>query len=466
MANTRNERLRAARERMPSRLVPGEPMSRAELAKAVNEYLWRATGQRFDLDGHHVAKYERAVVRYPIAPYRAALRAVLAAATDLELGFSPPARLRPETAPGLSGGSWTVTSILDAADDVTGSALIHRRDALKTGLAATGAAILGPLAAGWLEPLAGWSGRGGSFSAAEVEALEHLLNMFRDWRATGSGITVSAVVGQLGDVTDRLRGTADSPLTRRAYLAAAELAKLSASMYFDAGAHPSASRFYVLAVQLSKPAEQPSFAATTIAAMARQSFDTGAPGDGLELVHLAQHGTRDTATPRLRTMLATRAAWGHAQLGEVYGFRRAVDAAETAFADVAQEAEPRWLAGLDAAELAGTIGARFRDLAHHDPEQARRAVDYIGRALELRDPGRTRNRLLDTIGLARTHLLTGEVDESCALVDSVVPLVDTAHPGRVARKLDDWSCEAGTRYGDDAMVRETRHRVRQLVIAG
>ena len=105
MATGRNELLRAARERSASRLVPGEPMTRAELAEAVNAWLWTATGQRYDLDAHHVAKYERGVVRYPIAPYRSALRAVLGASTDTELGFVAPVRHRPATVPGLSGRS-------------------------------------------------------------------------------------------------------------------------------------------------------------------------------------------------------------------------------------------------------------------------------------------------------------------------------------------------------------------------
>ena len=462
----RNERLRAARERIPSRLVPGEPLSRSELAEAVNAHLWQVTGRRYDLDGHHVSKYERGVVRYPIAPYRAALRAVLGAATDAELGFVAPSQIRTARPLTPSTGPWTVAGILDSAHDLTESTLIDRRSALRSALAGTGAAILGPLAAGWLEPLEGLSTRGGAvFSAAEVEALARAVGLFRDWRSAAIG--PSAVVGQLGDVTDRLRGAADNPLTGRVFLAAAELSKIAGSMYFDAGAHSSAQRFYMGGVQLAKAAREPSFAATTLAAMARQSFDTGATADGLELVHLAQHGTRDTATPRLRTMLATRAAWGHALTGQVYAFHRAVAAAEDAFADAASgptDAEPRWLAGLDAAELSGVIGARFRDLAHHDPTQARHSVTHITRALELRDPTRTRNRVFDIIGLARTHLITGEPEHSAALVTDALPLIEPNHPSRVARKLGDWSREAA-RFSDAPMVRETQERVRELVIA-
>jgi hypothetical protein len=102
-----NEPLRAARERTESREVPGECMSRREVARAVNAYLYRSTGRVYDFDGHHLAKLERGVHRWPMAAYRAALRHVLGALTDAELGFNPPRRGAPRRrarnahAPGL-----------------------------------------------------------------------------------------------------------------------------------------------------------------------------------------------------------------------------------------------------------------------------------------------------------------------------------------------------------------------------
>ncbi|CRK61809.1 Tetratricopeptide TPR_4 [Alloactinosynnema sp. L-07] len=89
-----NESLRAARERLPSRRVPGEAMGRAELAEAVNARLWNTTGKRFDLDARAVARWERGAVRWPGAHYRAALRHVLGAADDAALGFRCPSPTR------------------------------------------------------------------------------------------------------------------------------------------------------------------------------------------------------------------------------------------------------------------------------------------------------------------------------------------------------------------------------------
>lgn len=89
-----NTLLRAARERLPSRRVPGEPLSRAELAELVNAWLWEHTGQRYELDDHLVGKWERGCVRWPIPAYRAALRAILGVDSDAALGFHPPTRRR------------------------------------------------------------------------------------------------------------------------------------------------------------------------------------------------------------------------------------------------------------------------------------------------------------------------------------------------------------------------------------
>lgn len=72
--------------------MPGECLGRSELAEAVNSYLWETTKKRFELDGHSIARYERGEVLWPSAPYRSALRAVLGATSDAELGFRPTRR--------------------------------------------------------------------------------------------------------------------------------------------------------------------------------------------------------------------------------------------------------------------------------------------------------------------------------------------------------------------------------------
>lgn len=316
-----NRRLRAARERVPSLTAPGEPASRQEIAEAVNTFLWRETGRRYEFDSHHLAKLERGVIGWPTAPYRSALRAVLQASCDGELGFFRPRRALSGSAPtsgpwpsGLPASSWEPGGVAAAVDGTTRADLINRRDVLASATAVTGSTLLGSLSV-WLEPLrTARSGTGSAFSVAEVKALEQVVAMFRGWaRSPVSGLARSAVVGQLQELAGQLRQAPAGPCTDRAFLAGAELAKIAGSMSFDAGLQGAAQRYYVMAVQLAKAAGSDTLAAVALAALARQLFDLLEPDDGLEVVALAQHGTRHTASPGLQALLHTREARGHAQ---------------------------------------------------------------------------------------------------------------------------------------------------------
>lgn len=455
-----NAVLRAARARLPSRRAPGEPMTRAELADAVNAWLWEHTSRRFDLDDHLIGKWERGIVRYPIAPYRAGLRAVLGVREDADLGFARPAG-GPSGARVRTPDGWTAAAVVHDATTSVEFDLLNRRDALRMA-ALGGAGLLGPLA-GWLEPLAAGplSARSGAFAEPEVEAVESLVATFREWRSAGTGLGRTAVVGQLADVSERLRDAPAGPLTDRVFLAAAELARIAGSMAFDSGAHRVAQHHYVLAARMAKSGDNLSFGAVALAALARLQFDLAAPEDGLAVVQLAQRGTRGAATPRLRAMLALREGWAHALLGDVRRFRSSIETAEEAHADGDNASEPRWLQGLDVAELAGTIGARYRDLARHDRLQARHAVDYIGRALELRASARTRNRAFDLVSLGRAHLLVGEADEAAASLRAALPHVGRHRPGRLGRKVVEWDREAAP-FATVPAVADVRERVRAM----
>ncbi|MDG4833979.1 hypothetical protein O7627_32430 [Solwaraspora sp. WMMD1047] len=80
-----NDLLRAARLRR-SRSGAG-PFSRQELANRLNGVLSALTGKEYTLDANYVGKLERGVIRWPHADYRQALRTILGAASDAELGL-------------------------------------------------------------------------------------------------------------------------------------------------------------------------------------------------------------------------------------------------------------------------------------------------------------------------------------------------------------------------------------------
>src|SRR5690242_20433958 len=86
-----NHRLTQARLAVPSRLNPGESLSRDELAEQVNAYIYQRTGKKTAIDGVYIGKLERGEIRWP-RDYRMALRTVLGAESDADLGFRRPVR--------------------------------------------------------------------------------------------------------------------------------------------------------------------------------------------------------------------------------------------------------------------------------------------------------------------------------------------------------------------------------------
>lgn len=466
-----NDLLRTARERSPSRLAPGDCMSRGELAEAVNAYLWDATGEHYELDAHAVARYERGAVRWPGAQYRSALRQVLGADADSELGFWPkqsnasvPDHSRSEQA--LHKGPWGRDRITAVADNVIGDDLgSTRRQALAAAAAVlAGSALTEPLQQ-WLTPLteSAPTARGSALSMAEAEAWEQIAERMRDWSdSVNAALARKAVVAQLSELIGRLQEVADGPPTNRAHLSASLLADTAASMSWDAGLHRMAQRYYVLAVQLAKLGADEAAAAGSLAALARQCYDLGHTRDGLEIVQLAQYGTRHTASPRLSAMLATREAWAYAQRGDVQAFYRVANSAEDQFAVGAGDDEPRAVRHFDSAEMYGVIGARYRDLSQHYPKQARKAQDYIGRALQLREPTRLRNRAFDLIGLARAHLVTHEPERAGELVQQAISDGRPWAGGRVGTKLRQFDEEAAS-FASVSEIRESRQAINQLI---
>src|SRR5690349_19391309 len=78
----------------------GRPMSRQELAEAVNAYLFTHYQQQANLDETYIGKLERGEHRWPNERYRTAFRSVLRSDNDAGLGFYI---VRARTAPASEG---------------------------------------------------------------------------------------------------------------------------------------------------------------------------------------------------------------------------------------------------------------------------------------------------------------------------------------------------------------------------
>ncbi|MGH3939670.1 MAG: helix-turn-helix domain-containing protein [Pseudonocardiaceae bacterium] len=368
------------------------------------------------------------------------------------------------TSPPYPSAAWDPDEVADQALRLTGYDLaLSRREALVDGTATlTGVALLDPLQ-NWLFPFSSKSGRQlRGLSEDEVAAIETGVCHLRSWaRQPGGGMARQTVLAQLKNLSDRLRSVRPGALRDRAFLAGAELSRLVASLAWDAGSHSEAQRYYVLAVQMAHVARDYGYAALALADLARQSLDLGRPQDALELIQLAQYGSRASGVARLPAFLLTREAWALAHLDRPGDFSRAAERAEALFAETCSANSPRWMVSFDEAELYGVLGGRYRDLASIERRHARSAELYIHRALSLRAVDRIRSRTFDLIGLARNYLIMGEPEQGCVVARQAIQINGEPLQGRPERKLHDF-CRELAPYWDTVAGRDFSEYLRYL----
>ncbi|WP_328750823.1 hypothetical protein OHT57_35365 [Streptomyces sp. NBC_00285] len=347
--------------------------------------------------------------------------------------------------------------------------MLARRGFLGTSLAlSAGPSLIEPMQR-WLvpgsvtphrEPEPDSSRRIGRLSRPELDLLESTTVMFRKWDAQcGGGLRRKAVVGQLHEVTDLLQEPQPETTTRRLFKVAAELAELAGWMSYDVGLQPTAQKYFVLAVHAAKEAGDKPLGSYVLSSMSRQMIHLGRPEDALELIHLAQYGSRDCASPRTQSMLYAMEARAYANMGQPGKCKRAVRMAEDTFADADDwdEPDPDWIRFFSEAELHGENSHSYRDLAYvagRSPTYASLAEPVMQRAVELfsEDGEHQRSYALNLIGMATVHLLRREPEQSTALAEQAIQIAKKVRSERVNTRIRKTVYTAVRDFGDLAEV--------------
>lgn len=347
--------------------------------------------------------------------------------------------------------------------------MLARRGFLGTSLAlSAGPSLIEPMQR-WLvpgsatphrEPEPASSRRIGRLSRPELDLLESTTAMFRKWDAQcGGGLRRKAVVGQLHEVTDLLQEPQPEATTRKLFKVAAELAELAGWMSYDVGLQPTAQKYFVLAVHAAKEAGDKPLGSYVLSSMSRQMIHLGRPEDALELIHLAQYGSRDCASPRTQSMLYAMEARAYANMGQPGKCKRAVRMAEDTFADADDwdEPDPDWIRFFSEAELHGENSHSYRDLAYvagRSPTYASLAEPVMQRAVELfsEDGEHQRSYALNLIGMATVHLLRREPEQSAVLAEQAMQIAKKVRSERVNTRIRKTVYTAVRDFGDLAEV--------------
>ncbi|MBO8188987.1 hypothetical protein [Streptomyces spirodelae] len=322
-------------------------------------------------------------------------------------------------------------------------------------------------------PAGGGLRRGPRLSAPELELLEQTTQMFRTWDAQcGGGLRRKAVVGQLHEVTDLLQEQHSEPVRRRLFRVTAELSELAGWMSYDIGLQPTAQKYFVLALHAAKEAGDRPLGSYVLSKMGRQMIHLGRPEDALELVHLAQYGSREGATPRTQAMLYAMEARAYANMGQPGKCKRAVRMAEETFSDIDRsDADPDWIRFFSEAELYAENAHSYRDLAYssgRSPTYASLARPAMERAVELfaqearesEGGGHQRSYALNLIGMASVHLLQREPQGCVARASEALGVAKRLRSERVNNRLRRTTAGAVREFGELADVVQLSERLR------
>ncbi|WP_228708253.1 XRE family transcriptional regulator [Amycolatopsis keratiniphila] len=383
-----NDQLRQLRTRTESAQVPGEFLSRAELAEQVNAWVHDHLNRTIELDGNYIGKLERGAIRWPQADYRDGLRAVLGVATDAELGFR---RSRSRVAS------------LDT---------VKRSDFLRAALGVTAGAVVAPLGEALLTqqptPVPSVVGQ------REVEQVRAAAQLFGTWDHTyGGGLVREAVAAQLRYSAGLLSARYSERLHSDLHSAVGFLGHTAAFMAFDAYAHEDARRMFEFALGCAEEANDWHLRAKVLSSMARQEIWCGNPDAGLTLVELAMVRA-DRLTASERAMLLTARARALAKLHRVSDAVTTVGLADEQFANASPDNDPVWMRYYDKAQHAGDTGHALFDLAV-DGRFVGEARDRLALAVAGHSQPYARSRAISGIKLASLTMRAGDPVEAAQI---------------------------------------------------
>jgi transcriptional regulator with XRE-family HTH domain len=287
--------------------------------------------------------------------------------------------------------------------------------------------------------------RVGESMAAKLE--QRVIQLRRLDDHLGGGDLAALVESELA-ATTRLLGEASyvESVGRRLLVAVGELAQLAGWTLSDAGQFQAAARAYLAGVYAAHAAGDVPLAANLLSSLSYQVANVGKPGDAVLLARSAYQGTRHTATPRTRALLADRVAWAHAKAGESTATDRALGLADEQLEQADGYEDPDWVYWVSRDELDVMAGRCFAEL-----RRPLKAEPLLSSVLSRYDNSFARERALYLTWLADTYVYAGEVEQAAATATEALELSEQVNSARAHARVNDVAQRLGG-YRTSAVV--------------
>jgi len=370
------------------------------------------------------------------------------------------------TSPPGQGGSrvpWHPEAVIKAVLDMTRSDLTSTHPDPEGTELLTGPDLMDAVRP-WLDQAPGElpaPDRPGRIGLADVEKIRATTAAFRNWdNLHGGGLSRDAVVAQLKATTELLNhGRMSDAVGRELFAAVADLASVAGWMTHDAGRSPEGQKYLLLGLRAASEAGDTGLAAHLLNCLSRVANHLGRVDDALEMVQLAQYGTRKLPPGRVKAVLAALEARYLAITGDISGFQRSAGAAADGLEAANPGSDPEWAQWFDDAEYHATIGIAHMLAATHQPALITTAITMTSQAIPLRPAERVRSRAFDHIGLARAHVIAGDLDAADHAAATAIDIAGGVASTRLADRMAELDGELAA-LGPDPVAYQARDRIR------
>ncbi len=255
---------------------------------------------------------------------------------------------------------------------------------------------------------------------------DHIAELRRlDDRVGGGAVSLRYVRAELRTVLDLVRHCSyDSQVGRELLTATAELCRLAGWMWFDGGDIGTSQRAFLLGLRLAAITEDHDVVANMLGMLAYITAHSGDSQTATRLAEQATHHAR-TRTLGLRSRIAGRLATTYAASGDIYGYRRAAEAAHDLLSRAHPNESPSFLYYYSPTQLQAESGQALVDLADRNPAHRAELLDEaVGMLTPLTTAGLRedyqRSALLHGCYLAQAHLAARDLEAAAGAIQTAL----------------------------------------------